>query len=159
MSGHRSLGLILALVLIGCAATEPDPEEQVVNEKLEDILSQPLDADEYGASRRCISQLTFRDFQTVGNRYVLFEGAGDKLWLNELRGHCPGLRHASALAFERSGSQICNLDQFKVTDVFQWSRFRRWPWDWMDGIPCTLGEFQPVTTEQVEAIRAALENR
>lgn len=158
---YRSLRLCvpmaLCLAIGGCAAT-PAEERAEENEALEDILSQPLDRDEYATPRRCISQYAYRDFEPVGDRYVLFEGPGDKLWLNELRGHCPGLRHATALAFENRGNQICDLDRFKITDLFAWARFRRWPWEWVEGIPCTLGKFQPVTPAQVEAIEAALEN-
>jgi hypothetical protein len=149
---------ILVLLLGGCAATEQQAEQQAArDETLDEILSEPLDADAYGTSERCVSSFAARDFQALGERHLVFEGPGDQLWLNELRGRCPGLRHAHALAFDSRGSQICELDRFKITDVFQWSRFRRWPWDWMDGIPCTLGEFQPVSPEQVEAVRAALD--
>jgi hypothetical protein len=152
--------LLAALICAGCAGPQRAPEEQAqVQEKLEDILSQPLDAEEYGTASRCISQYAYRDFEPLGEQYVLFEGTGGKLWLNELRGRCPGLRHGSALAFDMRGSQICDLDRFKVTDWFHWSRYRRWPWDWVEGIPCTLGKFQPVSAEQAEAIRATLSDR
>lgn len=150
----------LALLVGGCAAGQPDPQAQAQRqESLDDILNQPLDADEYGTPRRCISQFAYRDFQPLGDRYVLFEGPGDRLWLNELRGRCPGLQRSSALAFDTRGNQICELDRFKITDWFVLSRFSRPPWDWLEGIPCTLGKFQPVTPDQVEAVRAALDVR
>lgn len=153
-----AVAVTVMLALGGCAATEQQAEQQAAREEtLEQILSQPLDAEEYGTPRRCVSSFVSRDFQPLGEQHLLFEGRGDQLWLNELRGRCPGLRHAQALAFDSRGSQICELDRFKVADVFQWSRFQRWPWDWMDGIPCTLGKFQPVSPEQVEALRAALD--
>lgn len=152
--------LLMPLMAGGCAATQPQSEEQVpAEEELADILSQPLEAEEYGTPRRCISRYAYRDFEPLGDRYVVFEGAGDALWLNELRGRCHGLDRASALAFEGRGNQLCYLDRFKVTDWFSLARFRRPPWDWMDGIPCTLGKFQPVSGEQLEAIRAALDQR
>jgi hypothetical protein len=147
------------LVLVGCAASQPDPQEQARVEALEDILNQPLDAEEYGTPRRCISSFTYRNFEPLSDRYLLFEGPRDQLWLNELRGRCPGLRRGSALAFDMRGNQICDLDRFKVTEWFQWPRYRRWPWDWLDGVPCTLGKFQPVSEAQVEAIRATLSDR
>lgn len=157
MAGTLRL-LALVLLLGGCAASERERQEEVARqETLQDILNQPLDADEYGTPRRCISSISYRDFQALGSRYVLFKGPGGKLWLNELRGHCPGLRHAQALAFESDSHQLCELDRFVISDVFYWPRYRRWPWEWMDGIPCTLGKFQPVSPEQVDALRAALE--
>lgn len=150
--------LAAAALLGGCAASPPDPEQQARTEaRLQEILSEPLDPEEYGEPRRCISRLTYRDFDPIGDRYLVFEGSHDRLWLNELRGRCPGLRRSNALIFEMRGMQICDMDQFKITDWFIWSRYRRWPWHWIDGVPCTLGKFQPVTAAQVEAVRAALE--
>ena len=152
---HRCAVLLSALLAAGCASAPRQPEAAQA-EALEDILSQPLDAEEYGKPRRCISQYAYRDFEPLGERFVVFEGPGNRLWLNELRGRCPGLDRASSLAFRSRGFQLCELDQFKVTDVFAWERYQRWPWRWMDGIPCTLGKFQPISTEQVEAQRATL---
>lgn len=147
----------LLLLLGGCAAAERERQNEAARqETLEQILSQPLDADEYGTARRCISGVAYRDFEALGERHVLFRGPGGRLWLNELRGHCPGLRHAQALAFEGRGHQLCDLDRFVITDLFHWPRYRRWPWQWMEGIPCTLGRFQPVSPEQVQALREAL---
>lgn len=151
-------GLALALLLGGCAASERERQQEAARqETLEEILSQPLDADEYGTARRCISSIGYRDFEVLGDRHVLFKGPGGKLWLNELRGLCPGLRHAQALAFDTDSHQICDLDRFVIGDLFHLPRYRRWPWQWMDGIPCTLGRFQPISTGQAEALRAALE--
>ncbi|HEX7035450.1 MAG TPA: DUF6491 family protein [Pseudomonadales bacterium] len=147
----------LTLLLGGCAAAERERRDEAARqETLEQILSEPLDADEYGTARRCISSIAYQDFEALGDRHVLFKGPGGKLWLNELRGQCPGLRHAQALAFESDSHQLCDLDRFVITDLFHWPRYRRWPWRWMDGIPCTLGRFQPVSPGQVQALREAL---
>jgi len=149
--------VLTALLASGCASSPPGPAEVPRAEALEDIPSQPLDVDEYGKPRRCISQYAYRDFEPLGERFLVFEGPGGKLWLNELRGRCPGLDRSSTLAFRNRGFQLCELDQFKVTDWFAWERYQRWPWRWMDGIPCTLGKFQPISAEQLEALRATLQ--
>lgn len=153
--------LLVMLVAGGCASKptldEGAAERTQAHQSVDEILSRPMAAEEYGGTpRRCISKYAYHDFQPLGDAYVLFKGSGDKLWLNELRGRCPGLGHSSALAFDIRGNQLCELDRFKITDWFDWARYRRWPWDWLDGIPCTLGKFQPVNAEQVDAIRAAL---
>lgn len=151
--------LTVGLMLAGCAAAPGDAERPAEAEPtLADILSGPLAAEEYGTPRRCLGSFGYRNFQVIGDRYVIFDGPGDRLWLNELRGRCPGLRHATALAFDMRGTQICDLDRFRTADWFDWPRFRRWPWDWMEGMPCTLGRFHPVTPQQVEALRAALQD-
>jgi hypothetical protein len=173
-SGRRLL-LVAALVTLGaCAAAPPVTEEQArVEEDLATILSEPLDAEEYGESRRCVSSLALRNFELLGDRHILFEGPRGQYWLNELRMRCPSLRWggpAGALVFDsRTGvGQVCSLDRFAVTDWFYEPRARRW-WQRQspvgrrglpqDAIPCTLGEFQPVSAEQADAIRAAFDRR
>lgn len=148
--------LLTVLIWAGCAGRQSPEQQAAETERLEVILSEPLDADEYAPPRRCISQFVYRDFDALGDRYVLFEGPGDTLWLNELHGRCPGLARADALAFDNRGGQLCEFDRFKITDWFHSSRFQRWPWDWLEGIPCTLGKFRPVTPGQVQALRGAL---
>jgi hypothetical protein len=52
------------------------------------------------------------------------------------------------------------MDSFEVADWFDWPWYRRWPWHWGGGwgvgMRCTLGEFQPVTRAQVDAIEDVL---
>ncbi len=154
----RRATLAMASIWLGaCASTPVDSEQrQRQAETVADILSQPLDADAYETPRRCISEAAYRDFRPLGDRFLVFEGPGDTLWLNELRGRCPGLDRSSSLVFRTRGFQLCELDQFQVSDWFTWDRYQRWPWRWPDGIPCTLGRFRPVTEAQVEALKAAL---
>jgi hypothetical protein len=163
--------LLPAAVLLGaCAAAPPVGEQPArVEEDLATILSQPLDAEEYGEPRRCMSTMALRNFEPLGDRRVLFKGPGGQFWLNELRMPCAGLRSGSGLAFDsRAGLQVCELDPFVVTDAFSrpvdWRSpwYRAAPWDdgrldrRRGGMRCTLGAFQPVSEAQVEAIRAAL---
>jgi hypothetical protein len=169
---RRWLALLAVFVLGACAAAPEREQQTQVEEDLATILSEPLDADEYGESRRCVSSLALRNFEVLDDRFVLFEGPRGQFWLNELRMRCPGLRTGptSALIFEsRAGAQVCDLDRFAASDDWflahreqrrAWyrpSRFeRQLPWD---TIPCTLGAFQAVSAEQAEAIRATFSQR
>jgi len=58
---------------------------------------------------------------------------------------------------------MCDMDSFEVTDWFDWPWYRRWPWHWGGswgvGMRCTLGKFQPVTEDQVNAITELLKSR
>ncbi|MEQ8860536.1 MAG: DUF6491 family protein [Pseudomonadales bacterium] len=149
--------LVAGLLVVGCASAPADREaSERRQETVADILNQPLDAEEYGTPRRCMSEIALRDFEPLGDRYLVFEGSRGTLWLNELKGRCPGLDRGRTLAFRNQSFQVCEFDQFLVSDWFVWSRYRRWPWNWTDGIPCTLGKFQPVSGDQVDALRAAL---
>jgi len=154
--------LLLALTAGGCAVT-PEAEERArkTEEDIASILSEPLDEEEYGKPKRCLSGNDYRDFEVLDDQRIVFEGRGDKLWLNQLRGRCPGLREGRVLRFRSSLElgRICDLDRFEVLDWVYLPRYQRWPWEWWQGVPCTLGEFQPVSEAQLEAMREALRPR
>jgi hypothetical protein len=156
--GNWRSGLgVLLVVLTGCAGVPADPQvEKQRRESIDDILNQPLEQAEYGTPQRCISEFAFRDFQALNDRYLVVEGPGDQLWLNELRGLCPELHRSAALAFRQRSMRICAFDQFKVVDWLARPYDERGSWHRLDGFPCTLGEFQPVSPAQLEALRAAL---
>ncbi|MCB1684364.1 MAG: hypothetical protein KDI31_07760 [Pseudomonadales bacterium] len=155
--------LILVLACAGCA-TSPEVQERTraTEEEIESILSQPLEAAEYGETKRCLAGNEYRNFRVLDDQRILFEGRGGKFWLNTLRTRCPDLRFATALRVKSmySYGRICDMDTFQPTDWFDWPWYRRWPWDWRNrpgtGMTCSLGKFQPVTGAQVESIEAAL---
>lgn len=153
-----------ALLLAGCAST-PDAENrrQQVEMDIDEILSLQLDPAEFGETRRCLSERDFRNFRSLGDRHILFEGRQGKLWINTLRGRCYDLRHGDVLVVRSfSGTRMCDMDRFEVADWFAWPWYRRWPWrwggSWATGMQCTLGKFQPVLPGQVEEIEALLES-
>jgi hypothetical protein len=158
--------LCIALLCTSCAIS-PEAEErrQAAEREIERILSQPVDAGRYGTTQRCLSSQEYRSFRALDNRRILFEGRSGQLWLNTLRTVCLDLRDATVLGV-RSYSpvrRICDLDTFQAGDWFDWPWYRRWPWTWgtrwRTGTPCTLGQFQPVTRAQVEAIEAAIRSK
>ena len=154
---------LATLVLSGCAVSpEVESRRQAIEADIDEILSLPLDPAEYGEAKRCLSDMEFRNFRALDDRHMLFEGRGDKLWINKLRGRCPDLRHGDVLVVRKLGSsRMCARDQFRVADWFDWPWHRRWPWHWGEwgtGPMCTLGEFQPVTEAQVAEIETRLED-
>ncbi len=152
--------LMLVAVLTGCASTpEMQAREEAKRQTVASILSEPLDASEYVETRRCLSN--YRHIEILDDRMLVFEGSGKKLWLNELPIRCPGLRRNSTLALRTDSSfgRLCKMDSVAVVDWFGYPWFRRWPWHWANGPRCTLGEFQPVSITQVQAIKQAISNR
>jgi hypothetical protein len=67
--------LALTLVCAGCA-TSPEAQERTraTEEEIESILSQPLDAAEYGETKRCLAGSDYRDFRVLDDQRILFEG-------------------------------------------------------------------------------------
>lgn len=151
-----------ALLCTSCAtAPEVTARREAIRADIEEILSLPLDPEEYGKTQRCLSDNKFRNYRPLGNRHLLFEGSRGKLWVNSLRGPCHDLRYGDVLVVRRfGGTRMCDMDRFQVSDWFDWPWYRRWPWHWGrwgSGPTCTLGKFQPVTEAQVQEIEALLD--
>ena len=157
---------MFAVVLLAGCAVSPEAEEQrrLMEEEISSILAEPLDEQTYGTAKRCLSDAEYHHLRIIDDRRILFEGRGDRLWLNTLRSRCPDLRHYSVIITRPiSPSRMCEMDLFYVSDWFSWPWYRRWPWYWGWGwgasASCMLGEFQPVTEDQVERIEEAIKRR
>ncbi len=152
--------LIAISVCTSCATTEEAQQrEQEKQRTIEQILSEPLDAAEYGENQRCLSN--YRHVRILDDQTLVFEGRGKKLWLNQLPMRCPGLHRGSVLQVRKDFAieRICKMDTVTVSDWFDWPWYRRSPWRWTSGVRCSLGEFQPVTKLQVQALKAAISQK
>lgn len=158
-------GAVLILLLFGCA-TDPEvlAQRQAIEDEITAILAEPLDAEKYGEPKRCLTDRESRNFYALDDRRIVFEGYKDRIYLNTLAARCPDLRWGDRLWVRSvSWSRICEMDRFVVTDWFEWPWYRRYPWQWGEtwhtGMPCTLGKFQPITEEQLDAIRSLIDRR
>ncbi len=158
--------LVVTLLCAGCAVNpEVEARRLATEAEIDAILSEPLDEETYGKVQRCLSDHEYRNFRVLDDKRMIFEGRRGKLWINTLRSRCPDLRHGTVLRV-RSYSpmgRICALDTFAVDDWFTWPWYRRWPWHWgtawSSGATCMLGNFQPVTEAQVDAIKELIRSR
>ena len=145
--------LLLALLVAGCAGSAPTPEQEAAQaaaiETIDQILNTPLESEDYGGSMRCLSTHNYHSVEILDDRHVLFKGTGDRLWLNQLRNRCIGLRPNSTPIFRLRDSQLCNMDTFEGMDSLLGVYNRT-------AAVCSLGSFTPVTREQAEGIKAAL---
>ena len=143
------------LALSGCASSPLDEQKRKDMEAdVDDILSYEHDPAEVGEVKRCLMESEFRSYRALGNRHLLFEGRNNRLWVNVLRGRCPGLDDYSVFVTEPSvGGRLCDTDRFNVVDRFDSLGTAR------SGPTCVLGEFKPVTQAQVEEIEQRLEMR
>ena len=157
--------LAAALGLAGCASSPADEKRmQEIEADINEILSLPLDEQQYGPTKRCLSQGDYSSFRPLDEKHILFKGTRKRLWINTLRSKCPDLRYGDVLVVRHfSGTQLCKDDHFTATDWFEWPWYRRaptsWGSTWGTGIQCTLGEFQPVTEDQVAEIDALIKKR
>jgi hypothetical protein len=143
----------LALLLAGCAGSAPTPEQEAAQaaaaETIDEILSTPLESEEYGSPLRCLSTYNYHSVEILDDRHVLFKGTGDRLWLNQLRNRCIGLRTNSTPVFRLRDSQLCDMDTFEGMDSMLGVYSRT-------TAVCSLGTFTPVTREQADVIKTAL---
>ena len=135
--------------LVGCATSNRFENQRVAREQhIETILSEPLDAAEYGQTKRCLAAHEYRDFRVLDDQRIVFEGRRGRLWLNTLRTRCPDLRYANVLAIQSISAmgRICDMDSFRAGDWFDWPWYRRWPWRWGPAwgtkVICSLGTFR-----------------
>jgi len=168
MMTRKLIGFIVLSVTLfyaGCAASpETENRRRAIDAEVDAILAQSLNDPSTGKPERCLSESEYRRFEVLDDRHLLFEGRRDRFWINTLRSHCPDLQYGNVLVVRSYGSitRICELDSFVADEWFSWPWYRRWPWHWGTwgtGMRCTLGDFQPVTATQVQAIKDVLRSR
>ncbi len=150
---YRMLLTSALLVGMGLAAgAEAKPSEDqkareaAKHEAIEDILSKPLPEEAYAQRERCLASHQYDSVDILDDRHLVFKGRGHRIWVNELRNRCVGLRPRDVLQFEVHANRICDLDMFQAVDTSIGIK----------GGICSLGQFTPVTAEQVQAIKAAV---
>ena len=153
----HTCGAIAALLLAasGCAISpEEEQRQKDMEADIDEILSYELDPAEVGEVRNCLSEMESSNYRALGSRHLLFEGRQGKLWVNVLRGRCPGLDKDSIFIMKpNAGARLCDGDTFSVVDrINSLSQARMAP-------SCILGEFKPVTEAQVKEIENRLESR
>ena len=170
-TGLRRLAVAAAALAVAACASGPELEElkarqQRADEQIAAILAAPqADGSEAPEAERCIRSRDWRNYRALDDRYLVFEGPRDQLWLNPLMTRCPDLRFSHVLAVRSVGgiNQICQSDSFRATDWFSYPWYRRWPWQWSrawdTGAICVFGPFYPITERKLAAIEEAIEFR
>jgi hypothetical protein len=151
--------LAVTLLYAGCATSpEDESRRQAMEADIAAILDQPLDPEVFGKTKRCLGENEYRNHRALDDRRMLFEGRGNKLWINTLKTTCPDLRWRGDDALvvrSLTARRICESDNFSVAEWFERPGHRRWG----TSASCAFGEFQPVTKEQVAEIEEALDSR
>ena len=122
---------------------------------IDEIVNYQLDESEVGLPKRCLNKNEYRRYRALGDRHVLFEGRGDKMWINVLRGRCTELRWGVVFIVEPSSAgQICDMDQFGVSrrDSMHVNEAAI-----AQNRTCVFGEFKPALPAQVEEIEDRLD--
>ena len=140
---------VLAAALLACAAANQRTADGPDGDGLtaQEVLANPLDEQAYANAVRCLAVSRYRRVEIVGDQALIFHGRGDDAWLNVLPRRCAGLRPNMVLAFEQSALRVCALDRFTALP--------RGASGFATSI-CSLGAFEHMNAEQVQARGAAL---
>lgn len=118
--------LMLALALGGCAAagSVENRESAALERQLAERVS--------GEPDRCVPRIGATALHAVDRRTLVYDTPGT-LWVNRLRGDCPGLRPGSTIVIETSGDSYCRSDRFRTLEAGSS----------IPGPTCLLGDFTP----------------
>ena len=134
------------LAAAGEAKPLPSAADAAIPEA-QDVLGSPLDDADYAKSARCLFRGLYRRIEVLNDQVLVFHGRGERVWLNVLQRRCAGLRPDMILSLELRNMRICAHDQFRgVVRIGS---------DVSTPI-CILGEFAPVSPDNIHAMRDAL---
>lgn len=98
----------------------------------------------------CITVSRIDRTEVIDDRTVIFHMRGrDAAYRNYLPRRCPNLARNNRFMYEVRGSQLCDIDTITVLEQFG-TRLDR-------GFTCRLGEFHPVTAEDIEELKRVVE--
>ncbi|MBV1906668.1 MAG: hypothetical protein KUG75_11365 [Pseudomonadales bacterium] len=146
---HSPLACIRIAIFVVCAGFSCGlmAKESAITD-LETILSEPLDDSEYIVTERCLSSHEYTNVDILDSGHLLFYGRRGKIWLNELRSTCTGLRKGLVLQFDMRDRRLCNRNYFSGINSFSSSGHVT--------ARCVLGLFELVTEEQVMLLEESL---
>ena len=140
---------LMVLTVAGCAAKA---EKKTPPLTVDAILANTLTESDYGKEERCLQLSSYQKIRVLDKEHLLFEGRGDKVWLNKLRIACPGLRPNAVLQLDVRSSSVCNLDTVTSIEV------RRLYVDKLSAT-CSLGSFVQIPREQAEFLKKEIRGR
>ena len=150
MKMNRWLGMTLLAWFVlatgyAVAAEPSETKEPTKAERLEAILTEALPESEYREMSRCLWANNYRSVEVLNDRYLIFRGNKDRVWINRLRNRCHGLRKNQILVFERTGMRLCSTDTVS-THSYGFGISAR----------CMLGEFEKIDELRADALEEAL---
>jgi hypothetical protein len=114
-----------------------------------------LGQDEEGAFDRtpqdCLVVSRIRATEAIDDQNIIFRMRGREVYRNTLPRACPGLQRENRIAYETTTSRLCNIDTITVLEDFGVG-FR-------PGFTCRLGEFVPLSPDELEDLKAIKEGR
>ncbi len=128
-------------------------EPVAVPPEVEKILSAPAGDSDYPKQDRCLPLHRIRSVTVLDQRHIAFKLNRKQLYLIQFEHRCPGIRRNNPVAYETvSGSSLCALDAIRGIQQYGFGDRRLGP-------PCSIPGFEPITEEQLRALKEALRHQ
>ena len=98
---------------------------------------------------KCVSVQRIDRTEVIDDQTIVFYMRGNEVYRNYLTRNCPGLERAGKFMYRITGNRLCGIDTITVLEQIG-SRLDR-------GFTCGLGEFHPITEEEVADLELAKE--
>lgn len=92
--------------------------------------------------RDCIVVSSIDETDALDDQNLVFKMRGDRIFKNHLPRRCPGLERENRIAYQTRGGRLCSIDTITVLEQ-SGIGFR-------NGFTCRLGEFVPMSPEEIE---------
>jgi hypothetical protein len=91
----------------------------------------------------CVSVSNIDQTEAIDDQNLIFRmRRNDQVYRNHLPRRCPGLERENRIAYQTRGGRLCSIDTITVLEQFG-AGLR-------DGFTCRLGEFVPLSPEEIE---------
>lgn len=110
------------------------------------------DADEFDRTPQdCISVTSIDRTKVIDDETILFFMRGRQVLRNHLPRTCPGLARHDRFSYRTTANRLCDIDTITVLE--------QWGGRLQNGFTCPLGEFHPITAEEVEELEGIAAGR
>lgn len=99
----------------------------------------------------CLKLDRIRDVDVIDNKTIVFQTGNNDYYLNRLPYNCNGLRLNDGFLYRTSLNEICNVDVITVLDKIGPG--------YTGGPSCGLGRFEPITKEEIKALKDSLKKK
>jgi len=93
----------------------------------------------------CVRVTSIDKTEAVDDQNILFHMRGDTVYRNHLPMRCPRLEHENRIAYQVFGGRLCDSDTITVLEESVFGL--------QNGFTCGLGDFVPLSPEEVEDLR------
>lgn len=117
-------------------ARQPAVEQEAAEQAEEGVFDR--------TPQRCLVVQQINQTEAIDDQNIIFYMRGKRAYRSHLPRRCPGLERENRIAYETRSGKLCTTDLITVLEQFGVSLQR--------GFTCRLGEFVPLSPEEVEDI-------